>query len=469
MSPPDRGMLEPALVVSRRQLATAQDPFETAFSHAPIGMALVGLDGSWLKVNDAVCSMLGWPEEELLRRNFQDITHPDDLEADLAQVELLIAGEINEYEMEKRYITRSGGRIWAHLSVSLVRDEHGRPVHFISQLQDITERKRSERLLRAADAEARAQRDYANTIIGAMHEGYALTVAGEIKAVNEALCQLVGFSEEELLGLREPFPFFPPERRAENMELSRRIVERRGGTFEMTLMRKDGERFEAEMTTRPAVDQAGNVLGFVNTLRDVSVQRRQQRELEVLARTDSLTGLANRHVLQESLESAAAIARRHGRGLALILLDLDWFKQVNDRHGHPVGDAVLIEVARRMEHTVRIGEVLARVGGEEFAWLLPETTAEQAIVAADRARQVIDSVPFATAGQLTMSAGVGLMEAPSDGDALYRLADRALYEAKQQGRNRTSCRTAAPMVDPFVSDVGDDDDESDAIPRPTLG
>ncbi len=128
---------------------------------------------------------------------------------------------------------------------------------------------------------------------------------------------------------------------------------------------------------------------------------------------------------------------------------------------------MLIEVARRMEQTVRIGEVLARVGGEEFAWLLPDATAEQAIMAADRARQVIDSVPFATAGQLTMSAGVGLMEAPSDGDALYRLADRALYEAKQQGRNRTSCRTAAPMVDPCVSDSADDGDD-DGMPRPTL-
>jgi diguanylate cyclase (GGDEF)-like protein/PAS domain S-box-containing protein len=297
--------------------------------------------------------------------------------------------------------------------------------------------------VRAVEAEARSQRDYANTIISAMHEGYALSVEGEIKAVNEALCQLVGFSEEELLGLREPFPFFPPERRAENMELSRRIVERRGGTFEMTLMRKDGERFEAEMTTRPAVDQAGNVLGFVNTLRDVSVQRRQQRELEVLARTDSLTGLANRHVLQESLERAAAVARRNRRRLALVLLDLDWFKQVNDRYGHPVGDAVLIEVARRLERTVRDGEVLARVGGEEFAWVLPDATLEDAVIAADRARTVIDAVPFDIAGQLTMSAGVSVVEAPASGDELYRLADRALYEAKQTGRNRTCCRIGA--------------------------
>ena len=237
------------------------------------------------------------------------------------------------------------------------------------------------------------------------------------------------------------------------MAQRRRIMDRRGGTFEMTLMRKDGERFQAEITTRPAVDQAGNVLGFVNTVRDVSVLRRQQRELEALANTDSLTGLANRHVLQESLESAAALARRRGRRLTLILLDLDWFKQVNDRYGHPVGDAVLIEVARRLEQTARAGEVLARVGGEEFAWLVPDATAEQAIVAADRARRVINSVPFATAGQLTMSAGVGLMEAPSDGESLYRLADRALYEAKQQGRNRTSCQVGAPLIDPCADDA----------------
>jgi diguanylate cyclase (GGDEF)-like protein/PAS domain S-box-containing protein len=403
-------------------------------------MALVGLDGSWLKVNVAVCAMLGWSKEELLQRTFQDITHPDDLDADLAQVQLLVAGEINDYAMEKRYITRSGDEMWAHLSVSLVRDQHGCPRHFISQLQDITQRKEAERRLRAAEAEARAQRDYAKTIITAMHEGYALTVDGELKAVNEALCRLTGFSEAELVGQRIPFPFLPPEHHADAMVQRRRMRERGGGTVGMTLMRKNGERFEAEITARAAIDPEGHVLGLVNTLRDVSVQRRQQRELERLARTDSLTGLANRYVLQESLDNAAALARRHGRRVALMLFDLDHFKQVNDRHGHPVGDDVLIEVARRLRQTVRGEEVLARVGGEEFAWLLPEATADQAVTVADRARRLIESVPFPTAGELTMSAGVGLMEAPADGDLLYRLADRALYEAKQQGRNRTACR-----------------------------
>ena len=174
-------------------------------------------------------------------------------------------------------------------------------------------------------------------------------------------------------------------------------------------MRADGERFEAEITTRPARVQDGRAIGFVNTIRDVSVQKRHQRELERLARTDSLTQLANR--LRAAGGAGARGRRRRGDGdgrqLALVLLDLDLFKQVNDALGHPAGDAVLIEVARRLERTVRAGEVLARVGGEEFAWLLPASSADEAIAAADRARAAIASRRSGAPARLTMSAGVG--------------------------------------------------------------
>jgi diguanylate cyclase (GGDEF)-like protein/PAS domain S-box-containing protein len=433
--------------IARRE---AQELFETAFTNAPIGMALVGLDGRWIRVNDAICRMLGWSAEELATMTFQDITHPEDLDADMAQVGMLVAGEISGYEMEKRYVTRSQRQIWVRLSVSLIRDEDGEPRHFVSQLEDITQRREDERKLRAAEADARAQRDHATAIIGAMHEGYALTHGGEIKAVNDALCTLTGYEQHELIGQRPPYPFWPPELRKENMALRRTVLDQRGGTFEVTLMRRTGERFEAEVTAQPAFDQAGQVLGFVNTVRDVSVQRRQRRELELRAQTDHLTGLANRHVLHESLTRGAALAARRRGPMALILLDLDWFKQVNDRFGHPTGDLVLVEVARRLEATVRIGEVLARVGGEEFAWLLPEADAERAVVAAGRARAAIASEPFTKAGHMTISAGVGVLSgspsAPADGDALYRLADQALYEAKQQGRNRTCCQTLDDAV-----------------------
>jgi diguanylate cyclase (GGDEF)-like protein/PAS domain S-box-containing protein len=260
--------------------------------------------------------------------------------------------------------------------------------------------------------------------------------------VNRAVCQITGFSEAELIGARAPYPFWPLERRLQNEVLWRRMIRRPGATFELVLMRKCGERFEAQITVSPAVDAGGESRGFVHTIRDISLQLRQQRELERLARTDSLTGLSNRRVLQESLERAAALARRHRQPLALILLDIDRFKQVNDRYGHPAGDAVLVEVAQRLAATMRSGELLARVGGEEFACLITDARAEEAITVADRARRVMAAMPFQAAGGLTVSAGVGLMRAPEDGDCLYRLADRALYDAKREGRNRTRCLAA---------------------------
>jgi PAS domain S-box-containing protein len=134
-------------------LRGAQEVFELAFSNAPIGMALVSPDGRWLQVNDAICEMTGYPREVLLTKSFQDITHPEDLDADLDQVRRMLAGEISTYDMEKRYIRADGSLIRVLLSVSLVWDEMGAPRYFISQIQDITERWRIEEELRRSNAE----------------------------------------------------------------------------------------------------------------------------------------------------------------------------------------------------------------------------------------------------------------------------------------------------------------------------
>lgn len=138
----------------RRRQSEVQ--FRTAFDHAAIGMALVSLDGHFLQVNAALCDLTGYDEAGLRARTFQDITHPDDLEADLAHVGHLLAGEIRAYEMEKRYFHKAGEVIWVRLSAALVRDHQGEPLHFISQIEDITARKRAEEDLQAALEEARA-------------------------------------------------------------------------------------------------------------------------------------------------------------------------------------------------------------------------------------------------------------------------------------------------------------------------
>ena len=425
----------------------AQQLFEKAFSAAPIGMALVGLDGRWMKVNAALCRITGYSAEQMLTLSFADLVHPDDTVGPQDEhVQQLLAGVVDSYEVEKRYRTRDGETIWITMSVSLDRDADGHPRHFVTQIADITERKQAEDRLQRAEAEARAERDHATAIIEAMGEGYCLTRDGAIVAVNDALCQLTGFTAEQLIGSRAPFPFWPPDLAQALIAEQTEFREESGGSRTATFVRADGERFEAEVTARPAMIRDGRPLGFVNTIRDVSAQRRYERELQRLARTDTLTALPNRLVLQESLEREAPRRPDGERGLALVLLDIDHFKQVNDAFGHPAGDAVLIEVARRLQRTVRAGEVIARVGGEEFAWLIPGSTADEAISAADRARAAIAGEPVGRAGGLTMSAGVAIVPTPCDGDQLYRLADRALYAAKQSGRDRTCLQTGAPVL-----------------------
>jgi len=130
-------------------LREAQERFRGAFEHAPIGMALVAPDGRWLRVNGALCDIVGYTEDELLARSFQDITHPDDLETDLDQVRRMLSGEIRTYQLDKRYIHRGGRVVWVTLSVSLVHDSAGDPLYFVSQIEDICERKRSQMALEA--------------------------------------------------------------------------------------------------------------------------------------------------------------------------------------------------------------------------------------------------------------------------------------------------------------------------------
>jgi diguanylate cyclase (GGDEF)-like protein len=182
-------------------------------------------------------------------------------------------------------------------------------------------------------------------------------------------------------------------------------------------------------------DTEGRLAAFADLVALAIGNAEARAELARRAATDPLTGLLNRGVLEERLAEEVARCRRHGRELALAVLDLDGFKAVNDIHGHMTGDAVLREAAARLSASAREGDVLARVGGEEFAWLMPETDGMEAWQATERARAALAGAPFPEVGRVTISAGVCGLAQAEDGPALYRQADAALYWAKHHGRD----------------------------------
>jgi diguanylate cyclase (GGDEF)-like protein/PAS domain S-box-containing protein len=289
---------------SEDELREVREHFEQAFERAPIGMALVNLDGGFMRVNPALCAITGYDADQLVATTFQAITHPDDLDADLGYARQLLAGEIRQYQIEKRYIKPDGNHVWINLSGTLVRDPSGQPDHFIAQVQDISDRKRLETRLRN------------------------------------------------------------------------------------------------------------------------------------LADHDSLTGLRNRRVFEEAVVIQVGRCQRYGEHAALLMIDLDEFKAINDTQGHRAGDRTLTAVAHAITQRIRSSDIAARLGGDEFAVLLPHIDAHLATIVAQQIQQAIAAVTIHDGNvEIRVGASIGLAlidEQTTDDQTVLSEADRAMYRAKAQ-------------------------------------
>jgi len=251
--------------------------FSQAFEQAAIGMALVAPDGHWLKVNRALCELIGYSEEELMVKTFQDITHPADLDTDLEYVRQMLAGEIQTYQMEKRYFHKLGAGVWILLSVSLVRDPQGKPLYFISQIQDITVRKRAETALGEAENRYRTlvEQITAATYIDAIDEASsAIFASPQIKAIT-------GYSPEEWLADPELWPklIFPDDRPrvlAENKQ-----TKKTGEPFkiEYRLVTRDGRIVWVRDEAMLVRDEVGEPKYWQGILLDITEHKRAEETL----------------------------------------------------------------------------------------------------------------------------------------------------------------------------------------------
>lgn len=331
------------------------------------------------------------------------------------------------------------------MRIRIARDGRGELAALGDAFNEMADRL-NERETAMRDAEQRAvrERDFAATVTRSMREGFMLTRAGVILDVNQALCELTGYTRNELVGATVPYPFWAPESIAQ-IERERDLIDEAGHEFDTIYLRRDGSRFDASIASVVARASTGELLGYVSTIRDVTERKAHEAQLRALATEDALTGLANRRAFEQRLREDVARARRTGQPLAVAIIDIDRFKTINDTHGHPVGDRVLAEIGRRLAHIARAGEMVARIGGEEFGWIL-DAHGVDAVSAAERIRRAVSDTPYADVGTVTASVGVCNLVGAATAEELYRCADAALYRAKAEGRDRVC--GAAPSAAP---------------------
>jgi diguanylate cyclase (GGDEF)-like protein/PAS domain S-box-containing protein len=402
--------------------------FRLSFDNAPIGKALVAPDGRFLEVNPALCGIVGHRRDELVTKTFQDITHPDDLDADLEFVRQMLSGEIRTYSMEKRYLHADGRLMWVKLAVSLVRDDHDNPLYFISQIEDITERKRAEAALRAGEERTRRILETAGDAFVAIDQ------AGQITDWNRQAEETFGWPAIEVLGRPLDEVLIPPEMRSAHRHgLARFLATGQGPVLgqrvELTALHRDGHRIPVELVVW-ALPGDGEWT-FNAFVRDITQRKAMEEELARLAMVDDLTGLRNRRGFLAIAEPIKELAQRNRQPVALLFIDLDNLKEINDRHGHGAGDQALVAMADLLRATFRESDVVARLGGDEFAVLITDGFDVKACV--DRLRDIEAHDP--RFGPLSFSVGIAL----SDGEhrsieTLIHDADAAMYEDKAAKR-----------------------------------
>jgi diguanylate cyclase (GGDEF)-like protein/PAS domain S-box-containing protein len=426
------------------QLAAEHEALIQFLYLAPVGLVQTGIDGEIVMINPISAQLLMPLSRDGNLTNL--FTALEDVAPELRHL-CAVFTRPNGMICDGLHIHLNSGapgkrmRVPHVLSLSLLKLDGAR---LMAVLSDVSEQVRRERQLRQSDA-------WLNALLTSISD-YALVGLdreGRISDWNATIGRVTGFTPE-VVG--QPYSVFYPDEATTPEQVQDRLREADANGWSLDegpRLRADGSQFLASAMISPIPDRDPDSIAegepaYCLVLRDISDKRELIDNRRKSVFCDHLTGVANRRAFFEAAELELTRNRRTPRPTALILFDADHFKQINDRHGHPAGDCVLRQLGLALSSTFRQVDVVARVGGEEFAVLLPSSTLAGATVVAERLRELVASQPVMCEGvpvSYTVSAGIAAVPAGEtiDLDTLIKRADRALYAAKANGRNRVAC------------------------------
>lgn len=468
--------LRESLLATQHRLDASERRFRAVFELAPVGVALVAPDGGWIGTNAALSALLGYDRDALRRETLTGLTWADDRAAEATLLEALRQRQAERYTLEKRYVHANGEPVWVRQSVSLKFNAAGQPEYFVAVLEDIGARKAAEARLdaamreleqrvaqrtdelvqansrlqaaleqQAASAHALRQREAELTaVLEHANDAYiCMDESSIITAWNLQAAEVFGWTAAEAIGRPMYELIVPPDMRQAHRDGVHRYVVTRHSTMmdrrlELPAVRKDGTVILLELRIR-ALNVDGRHL-FSAFMHDISERKREENRRLQEARIDPLTGLYNRRALEEMLPQAMARADRDDKPLALLFIDLDGFKAVNDNLGHDAGDAVLRDVAARLRAHVRQTDTLVRLAGDEFTVVL-ERLQGGLPAARQVAQKLVDRLaqPFELdLGVARIGASIGVaIYLPGSGESaagLIKTADGWMYQAKRAGK-----------------------------------
>ncbi|MBM9613465.1 EAL domain-containing protein [Desulfobulbus rhabdoformis] len=411
-------------------LSVSEQKFRSFFELASVGVAQVdAYSGRFLEVNQRYCEIVGYTEKEMQQFTFRDVTVAEDLDLDVEQRRELIKGTIREFTVEKRYQHKDGSVVWVILSVSALWQQGERAHTSLAIIRDITKRKKAEEDL-----------VFAAKVFEQSIEGIVVADSeGSILQVNQAFTAITGYEAQEVIGENprilksnhHPLPFYE--------SMWQELLQKGHWAGEIWNRRKNGEIYPEWLTINAIYDPRGRITNFVSIFHDITELKHQQEALEHQAQHDALTGLPNRFLLNDRLREALKRMDRNHQRVALIFLDLDNFKHINDGFGHTTGDDLLVELSSRLKDALRAGDTLSRQGGDEFLVLVSDIEeVDDVSTVALRLLACFEKPFFHEGVEFFVTASVGITIAPEDGEnaeVLIKNADMAMYRAKNLGRN----------------------------------